>query len=67
MPQKSNHDFKEKYPYKHTGPIEPMRIEDIFTKHWFFAGRMPAFQNTRNAHNDIKFGKEVKTIMVVDS
>ena len=27
---------------------------------------MPAFQNMSNTHNDIKFGKEVKTIIVVD-
>ena len=26
---------------------------------------MPAFQNTRNSHNDIKFGKEVKAIIIL--
>ena len=32
MPQKSNHDFKEKYPYIRAGKLEPLRITDILTK-----------------------------------
>ena len=32
MPQKSNHDFKEKCPYMHAGKSEPMRIKEILTK-----------------------------------
>ena len=30
MPQKSNHDLKEKCPYIHVGTIEPMRIKPVF-------------------------------------
>ena len=36
MPQKSNHDFKEKYHYVLEGTIEPMLIIDILTKFRFF-------------------------------
>ena len=36
MPQKSNHDFKEKYPYVRAGTFEPMCIEDILTRSRFF-------------------------------
>ena len=35
-PKKSNHDFKEKYPYVWVGTLEPMRIKDILTKNHFF-------------------------------
>ena len=45
MPQKSNHDFKETYPYIRVGPLEPMRIKDILTKKPAFR-RTPAFKNT---------------------
>ena len=30
MPKKSNHDFKEKYPYVRVGALVSMRITDIF-------------------------------------
>ena len=59
-------DFKEKCPYIHSGTIEPMRIKDIFTKKTFFY-RTPAFQNISEAHNDLEFGKEVKTAKIVDT
>ena len=29
MPQESNHDFKEKYPYIQAGTLEPRLIKDI--------------------------------------
>ena len=32
MPQKSNHDFKEKHPNIWAGTLEPMRIKDVLTK-----------------------------------
>ena len=32
MPQKSNPDFKKKYPYIRVDTLEPMRIHDILTK-----------------------------------
>ena len=50
----------------HAGTIEPMRFKDILTKKTFYC-RTQAFQNTSKAHNDINFGKEVKTIMIVDT
>ena len=65
MTQKNNHYFKIKCPYIHAGTIEPMCNKDILTKTGFC--RTPAFKNTSKAHTDIKFGKEVKTIMVVDT
>ena len=39
MPQESNHDFKEKYPYIRVGTLEPMHIKEILTKTscFFFA------------------------------
>ena len=57
MPQKSYHDFQEKYPYVHVGTLEHMHIRDT----------LPVFKNKSKTHNDIKLGKEVKTIMVVDT
>ena len=65
MPQKSNHDFTEKYPYMQAGTFEPMSIKDILNKN-LFSCRTPAFENTSKTHNDIKSGEEVKTIIVVD-
>ena len=47
------------------GTIEPISVRDIFTKNRIFCCT-PAFQNTTKAHNNIKFGKEVKTFIVVD-
>ena len=35
MSQKSNHDFKEIYPYIRAGTFEPMCIKDILTKNLF--------------------------------
>ena len=32
MPQKSDHNFEEKYPYIRPGTIEPMHVDDILTK-----------------------------------
>ena len=39
MPQKSIHDFKEKYPYIRAGTLELVRIKDMLTKNRFFAVR----------------------------
>ena len=39
MPQKSNHDFQEIYPYIRAGTFGPMCIKDILTKIRFFAVR----------------------------
>ena len=47
------------------GTLEPMRIKDIFTTNRFF-GRTPAFKNTSVTHNDLGFGKNEKTMTVVD-
>ena len=58
IPNKNNHDFKEKYPYVRAGTLEPMRIKEILTKNSFFVVRQ-RFKNTSEAHNDIRFGKEV--------
>ena len=66
MPQKRNHDFTERYPNIKAGTYEPMRIKEILTKNWFLC-RTPAFLNTSKTHNEIKFGKEVKTTIVVDT
>ena len=67
MPQTSNQDFKEKYPYIQAGTIEPIRIKDILIKKSWFSSRTPVFYNMSKAHNDIKFGKELQTIMVVET
>ena len=37
MPKKSNHDFKEKYPYVRMGTLVSMYIKDILTKTTFFS------------------------------
>ena len=62
MPQKSNHDSKEKCPYIHTDTIEPMRIKDILTINSCFFCCTPRFSNTSKT----QFGQEVTTIIVVD-
>ena len=36
MPQKSNHDFKEIYPYLRVGALVSKRIKDIMTKNTVF-------------------------------
>ena len=66
MPQQGNHDFREIYPNLKAVTNEPMRIEDIFTKNMVLC-LTPAFQITSRTHNDIKFGKELKVLMVVDT
>ena len=43
MAQKSNHDFKEKYPYVRVGTLEPMRVKDILKKNSCFI-RTPGFR-----------------------
>ena len=35
MPQKSNNDFKENYPYGCMGSLEPIFIKDILAKTGF--------------------------------
>ena len=40
MPQKSNHYFKEKYPYVHVGTLVSTRATDIFSNH-NFKGKYP--------------------------
>ena len=62
MPKKRNHYFMERCRYVRAGTIEPMHIKDILTKDRFFAA-----PNTSKTHYDMKFGKEVKTIMVVNT
>ena len=65
MPQKSHHDFKEKYPDVPVGTLKPKHIKDVLTKNNCFC-RNQAFSNTNKTCNDIEFGKEVKTIIIVD-
>ena len=44
MPQKRNHDFKEKYSYIRAGTLVPMRSKDIWTKNkLFYVVGAPAF------------------------
>ena len=47
------------------GTLKPMRIKDILTKKPVFC-RTPALYDRSMTHNDIKFDKESKTIIVVD-
>ena len=47
------------------GTYKPICITNTLTKIPVFC-RTPAFYNTSTTHNDIKFGKESKTIIVVD-
>ena len=63
MSQKINHDFKENILYVRIGSLEPMRIKNILT--WQKIRKL-AFQNMSNTH-DIKFGKDIKTIIVYTS
>ena len=42
-----------------------MPLKDILTENRFF--RTPVFQNTSKTHNNMKIGKEVKTIIVVNT
>ena len=58
MPKRRNHDFKG-------NTIVPMQSKDILTKNCVLP-YAPVFQNTSKTHNDIKFGKEVKPVIVVD-
>ena len=64
MPQKSNHSFKENYSYIQAGTFEPMCIKDLKTECFC---HISAIQNTNKTHNDMEIGKEVKTIIVVDT
>ena len=59
MPQKSNHDFKKKYPSVHVVTFVSMRITDILTENTCLVFRI-------QRHIDIEVGKEVDTIVVVD-
>ena len=45
MPQKSNHNFKEKYPYIRVGTLEPMRIKYISTNTAVFAAHQRGKNN----------------------
>ena len=64
MPQKSNHSFKENYSYIQVGTFKPMRIKDLKTEFFCY---ISAIQNTNKTHNDMDIGKEVKTIIVIDT
>ena len=60
MPQKSNCDSQEKYPYVRVDTIVPI------TKYSFFRCG-PAFYGKKKTHNDIKCEKEAKVIGIVDT
>ena len=47
MPQKSSHDFKEKYPYVHVGTFKPMRTEDILTNNSNLPSKLTLFLATQ--------------------
>ena len=66
MPQKRNQYFTEGYPNIKVGTYKPMCIRAILTENCFFCGVL-AFWNTSKTHNDLKFGKEIKMLMVVDT
>ena len=46
------------------GTLELMRIKDILTAVFYHTSE---FLNTSKTHNDIKFCKEAKTVIVVDT
>ena len=60
-PKKSNLDYKKKYPHVPEDTLEPIRIEDILTKN-----SQRFRRRVRLTMHGIKFGKEVRTIIVVD-
>ena len=66
MPQKRNHDFTQRYPNIKAGTYEPMTIKEILIKNRFFC-RTPPFYNMSKTHKDLKFGKERKMLVVVDT
>ena len=66
MPQKQNQDLTERYPDIKAGTYKPMCIRDILTKNCCFDARQ-RFIKTNKTHNDLKFGKEIKMLMVVDT
>ena len=66
MPQKRNQDLTERYPDIKAGTYKPMCIRDILTKNCCFDARQ-RFIKTNKTHNDLKFGKEIKMLMVVDT
>ena len=63
MPQKSYHDFKEKYTYVHVGKVVSIPITDIFTKNSCF---LSLGRNTKKTNNGIRFSKMLKVFIVVD-
>ena len=67
MPQKRNHDFTERYPNKKAGTYEPMCNKDIISTYNLLFAVRQRFRIMSKTHNDLKFGKEMKMLMVVDS
>ena len=65
MSRKSNTNFEGgKYTYVHVGAFESMFITDILTKKALFADT--SVKTMSKTHSDIKLGKKVKTIIVVE-
>ena len=58
MPRKSNHSFKEKYPYGRAGTLVSIRNTDNISFGSFWQYKM--------THNDVKFSKDVELMIVVD-
>ena len=50
MPQTSDHDFKEKYPYVRMGTLFSMLVIDILTKNCCFFGVRQRFRIIRVRH-----------------
>ena len=67
MPQKTHHYFKIEYPDVRVGTFAPIYNKDIFTKTvvFFYFVEGQHFR-IRKRHNEIKFGKEVKTTLVAE-
>ena len=56
-----------KYPYVRMGRLVSMRITDIYIKFKiavFYVGQFVRIQ--KKTHNDIRFSKQIKMIIVVD-
>ena len=66
MPQKSNHDFKENYPHVSVGTFVPRRVKDILTRKKKILSYASILEYEKT-HNDLKFGNEAKTIIVVET
>ena len=60
MPQKYNHNSKEKYSDICVGTFVPMHIKDIFL--W-----VSVLEYEKDTYTDIKLSKEAKKIIVVDT